>query len=165
MRTLRVARIALVAVASALIGCAGSGGGSGGGGGGGGCKPPATPTVLLSSNVQPIFNVSCALAGCHSGAVPVQGLDLSVGKTFSNTVNVKSTELPKATRIVPGKPDGVPGQPDGSYLVQKVEGTPGIAGVLMPQGCPGSPLGGAQCLTADNIAAIRQWITECAQNN
>src|SRR5262252_7605601 len=156
MRTLRVARIALVAVASALIGCAGSGGGSGGGGGGG-CKPPATPTVLLSSNVQPIFNVSCALAGCHSGAVPVQGLDLSTGKTFSNTVNVKSTENPKLTRIVPGKPDS-------SYLQQKIEGTQGIAGVQMPQGCPGSPLGGAVCLTADNIAAIRQWIMECAQN-
>jgi len=158
MRTLRVARIALVAVASALIGCAGSGGGSGGGGGGGGCKPPATPTVLLSSNVQPIFNVSCALAGCHSGAVPVQGLDLSTGKTYSNTVNVKSTEVPKATRVVPGKPAE-------SYLQQKIENTPGIAGQQMPQGCPGAPLNGAQCLTADQIAAIGQWIMECAQNN
>ena len=159
MRTLRVARIALVAVASALIGCAGSGGGSGGGGGGGGgCKPPATPTVLLSSNVQPIFNVSCALAGCHSGAVPVQGLDLSTGKTYSNTVNVKSTEVPKATRVVPGKPAE-------SYLQQKIENTPGIAGQQMPQGCPGAPLNGAQCLTADQVTAIRQWITECAQNN
>jgi len=158
MRTLRVARIALVAVASALIGCAGSGGGSGGGGGGGGCKPPATPTVLLSSNVQPIFNVSCALSGCHAGAVPVQGLDLSTGKTYSNTVNVKSTEVPKDTRVVPGKPDE-------SYLQQKIEGTQGIAGVQMPQGCPGAPLSGAVCLTADNIAAVRQWIMECAQNN
>ena len=159
MRTLRVARIALVAVASALIGCAGSGGGSGGGGGGGKCKPPATPTVLLSSNVQPIFNVSCALAGCHSGAVPVQGLDLSTGKTYSNTVNVKSTELPKLIRVVST------GKPDDSYLVQKIEETRPPAGVQMPQGCPGAPLNGAQCLTADSIAAIRQWITECAQNN
>jgi hypothetical protein len=161
MRTLRVARIALVAVASALIGCAGSGGGSGGGGGGVKCKPPATPTVLLSSNIQPIFNVSCALAGCHSGAVPVQGLDLSTGKTFSNTVNVKSTEIPSRTRIMPGKPDGAD-----SYLVQKIEAMPpGYAGAQMPQGCPGAPLGGAQCLTADSITAIRQWIMECAQNN
>ena len=158
MRTLRVARIALVAVASALIGCAGSGGGSGGGGGGAKCKPPATPTVLLSSNIQPIFNVSCALAGCHSGAVPVQSLDLSTGKTFSNTVNVKSTENPKLTRVVPFKPDD-------SFLVQKIEESRPAVGAQMPLGCPAVPQGGAQCLTADSIAAIRQWITECAQNN
>jgi len=35
----------------------------------------------------------------------------------------------------------------------------------MPQGCPGTPAGGAVCLSADDIAAIRTWVTECAQNN
>ena len=158
MRTLRLARIALVAVASTLIGCAGSGGG-GGGGGKQTCKPPATVTVCLSTNVQPIFNVSCALAGCHSGAVPVQGLDLSTGKTYSNTVNVKSTEDPKLIRVVPT------GKPDDSFLVQKIEESRPAVGAQMPLGCPAVPQGGAQCLTADSIAAIRQWITECAQNN
>ena len=158
MRTLRVARIALVAVASTFIGCAGSGGGSGGGGNPCACKPPATPTVLLSTNVQPILNRSCALAGCHAGAVPAQGQDLSAGHTVSSSVCVKSTEIPRLYRIKPGKPDD-------SYLVQKIEATPGIAGIPMPQGCPGSPLNGAQCLSADDISAIRQWITECAQAN
>ncbi|TMA48269.1 MAG: hypothetical protein E6J81_06190 [Deltaproteobacteria bacterium] len=116
------------------------------------------PTVLLSTNVQPILNRSCALAGCHLGPVPAQGQDLSAGKTVGSSVNVKSTEIPTRLRIKPGNPDD-------SYLVQKIEGTPGIAGLQEPPGCPGSPLNGAQCLSADDISAIRQWITEGALNN
>src|SRR2546427_1755284 len=142
MRTLRVARIALVAVASTFIGCAGSGGGSGGGGKPA-CTPPATPPVCLSSNVQPIFDRSCALSGCHLGPVPAQGQDLSAGHTVASSVGVKSTEIPRLFRIKAGDPDN-------SYLVQKIEGSPGIAGILMPQGCPGAGLNGAQCLSADD---------------
>jgi len=115
-------------------------------------------TVHLSTNVQPILDRSCALSGCHTGAVPAQGQDLSAGHTVSSSVCVKSTEIPRLYRIKPGKPDD-------SYLVQKIENTPGIAGIQMPQGCPGSPANGAQCLSADDISAIRQWITECAQAN
>lgn len=58
-----------------------------------------------------------------------------------------------------------PGDPDASYLVQKIRGDQGIAGVLMPQGCPGNPLQGAQCLTPDEIDAITEWILACAPNN
>src|SRR6266446_3323771 len=148
MRTLRVAGIALVAVASTFIGCAGSGGGSGGGGNPCACKLPAMQTVHLPTNIQPIFDRSCALSGCHVGAVPAQGQDLSAGHTVSSSVCVKSTEIPRLYRIQPGKPDD-------SYLVQKIENTPGIAGIQMPQGCPGSPANGAQCLSADDISAIR----------
>ena len=68
------------------------------------------------------------------------------------------TEIPRLLRIKPGKPND-------SYLVQKIENTPGIGGVQMPQFCPGAPANGALCLSADDIAAIRQWITECAQAN
>ena len=67
-------------------------------------------------------------------------------------------QKPNARQVVPGRPDD-------SYLLQKIEGTPGIVGVIMPQGCPGAPLGGARCLTADEMAAIRTWISECAPNN
>jgi hypothetical protein len=49
--------------------------------------------------------------------------------------------------------------------VQKIRGDQGIAGVLMPQGCPGNPLQGAQCLTPDEIDAITEWILACAPNN
>ena len=46
-----------------------------------------------------------------------------------------------------------PGNPDDSYLVQKIEGTAAVGGRM--------PLGG-QPLSADTIAAIRQWITDGA---
>ena len=157
MRVFHAAGIVLLAAVSVLPGCAGSGGG--GGGGGPKCKAPAQPTISYANNVQPIYNRSCAVAaGCHASSGPAQGLDLSAGKSYGQSVNVKSTEQPKLKRIDPGKPDS-------SYIVQKIEGTPGISGVLMPQGCPGTPLNGAQCLSADDISCIRQWVTECAPNN
>lgn len=108
--------------------------------------------------IQPIFNRSCALGGCHVGPVPAQGQDLTAGVSYRQSVNVASTEQPKLKRVKPGDPNN-------SYLVRKIQGGPNISGVLMPNGCPGVPLNGAQCLTPDEIAAIVQWITECAPNN
>ena len=121
-------------------------------------RAPAIPIVRLSSNVQPIVDQSCAVAGCHLGPVSAQGMDLSAGKTFSSTVEVKSKEIPRLLRIKSGKPDD-------SYLVQKIEGRPGIAGLQEPPGCPGPPLNGAQCPSVEDITVIRQWITEGALNN
>jgi len=158
MRTGALA-VAVLAIGGALNGCAG-----GGGGGGGGtptkpaCKPPAQPTVSFATNIQPIFNRSCALAGCHVGPVPTGGQDLTAGVAYSQSVNVASTQQPRLKRVKPGDPAN-------SYLVRKIQGGPNISGVLMPQGCPGAPLNGAQCLSPDDIAAIVQWIVECAQNN
>jgi len=152
--------VPVVALAIALcVGCAGSGGGDndGGGGGGGGCTPPETPSVTLSGNVQPIMNRSCAVNGCHVGAVPAGELALSTGQTFPQTVDVPSVQS-NLLRVKPGAPDQ-------SYLVRKIEGGPNIFGTIMPQGCPGSPLNGAQCLSSDDMAAIRQWISECALDN
>jgi hypothetical protein len=141
-----------------LIGCAGGGSDDDRRRGGGrGCKPPDPTTVSLASNIQPIYDRSCALSGCHVGAVPAGALDLSRGRAFDDTVGVpavgSSLQLVRA------------GAPEDSYLVRKIEGGPDIAGELMPQGCPGRPLNGAVCLSADDIAAIRTWITECALDN
>ncbi|TMA49771.1 MAG: hypothetical protein E6J83_01100 [Deltaproteobacteria bacterium] len=158
MRTLGAAEIALLAITCLLTACAGSGGGGGGGAPKPACKPPATTTVSFSANIQPIFNRSCALAGCHVGPVPTGPVDLSVGQAYGQTVNVKSAQQPTLKRFLPGKPDL-------SYIVRKIEGGPNISGIFMPQGCPGAPLNGARCLSADEIAAIRQWVTECALNN
>ena len=158
MRTLGTAEIALLAISCVLTACAGSGGGGGGGTPRPTCKPPAQPTVSFANNIQPIFNRSCALAGCHVGPVPTGPVDLSVGQAYGQIVNVKSAQQPNLKRILPGKPDQ-------SYIIRKIEGGPNIAGVFMPQGCPGAPLNGARCLSADDIAAIRQWVTECALNN
>jgi hypothetical protein len=157
-RGLRAAGIALLALAGGLGGCAGSGGG---GTPKPACKPPAGGvTISYSQNIQPIYNRSCALAGCHTGPVAAGSLDLTAGKSYRQTVNVPSSQQPKLKRIAPGNPTN-------SYLVRKIGGAPGtsFSGVLMPQGCPGTPLNGAQCLSADDIAAIVQWVTECAPNN
>ena len=142
----------------ALVGCAGGGSDDDGRRRGGrGCTPPDPTTISLANNVQPIFDRSCALGGCHVGAVPAGALDLSRGRTHDDTVGVQA--IGRSLTLVR------PGAPDQSYLVRKIEGGPDIAGELMPQGCPGNPLNGAVCLSADDIAAIRTWITECALDN
>ena len=93
----------------------------------------------------------------------VLGLDLSPGNTFEDTVGVKSNQRNQLDLVKAGDPDA-------SYLVRKCEGGPDIAGVLMPQGCGlpgtgGTGDNGALCLSNDDIAAIRQWISECALDN
>jgi hypothetical protein len=141
--------ITSVLVVATLAGCAGSGD-DGDSGGGNGCTPPATPTISYAGNIQPIYDTSCALAGCHLGAAPAFGLDLATGDSYDATVGVKSLERPKLLLVESGNPDA-------SYLVRKIEGGPDIAGALMPSNAPP--------LTADAISAIRQWITECALDN
>src|SRR5438093_3767950 len=159
MRTSGALAIAVLAIGGVLTGCAGSGGGGGGGAPPKpACKPPAVLTISFAHTIQPIFDRSCALTSCHTGAVPAQGQDLSAGVAYSQSVNVPSTEQPRLERVKPCKPKD-------SYLVRKIQGGPNISGVLMPQGCPAVPLAGAQCLTADEIQAIIQWIKECAPNN
>jgi hypothetical protein len=154
--------IAIAALGGVLSGCAGSGGGGGGGGSSRPrCKPPApgTETVLFARNIQPIFDRSCAVAGCHTPPANQGGLDLTSSRSYGNLVGVASTQQNKLKRVVPGDPDK-------SYVVRKIEGGPGITGTIMPQGCDaGIGLNGAACLSAGDMEAIRQWIKECAQNN
>lgn len=149
----------LLAVAIGVAACAGGGGGDGGksSGGGGGCKcvAPACPTVSFNGNIQPIFNRSCATSSqCH-GPNGAQNLDLTAGHSIGNTVGKKSTQQPRKLLIKAGSPAD-------SYLFQKIIGSPGISGILMPQGCPGNPIGGAICLTSEDSSAIEEWITQCA---
>jgi hypothetical protein len=144
----RVITVALLV--ATLAGCAGSGDGDDDNGGGKTCEPPATPTISYAGNIQPIYDISCALAGCHLGAAPAFGLNLAAGVSYEATFDVKSLERPKLFFVEPGKPDD-------SYLVRKVEGGPDIAGDVMPSDAPP--------LTPDQISAIRQWITECALDN
>ena len=126
------------------------GGDTGGGGGDGGGGDTGPPT--LSGDVQPILSNSCAFSGCHAGTSPQQGMNLSLGLTHSNTVNVPSNES-GLDRIEPG-------QPNQSYLVHKIQGTQGTvggSGAQMPFG--GTPLSQA------NIDIIRAWITDGAKDN
>ena len=129
------------------LGCAGDGTGLDASGNplgpGGGSVDTA---VSLSRNVQPVFTASCAFSGCHAGSSPAAALNLSQGRTFANTVNRPSQEVPALMRVRPS-------QPDSSYLIMKLEGTAGSAGGVATR----MPLGGNP-LPAAQIDLIRRWI-------
>ncbi len=108
---------------------------------------PAAPTLTEIQNE--IFSVSCASSGCHGGATPAQGMNLSAGQAFSNIVGVASLQAPALNRVQPGDPDN-------SYLVQKVEGT-AAGGARMPLGQP--------ALSNELIQKLRGWIADGAQDN
>jgi hypothetical protein len=100
--------------------------------------PPEPTYAWIQANV---FDARCI--GCHSGAVPSQGLRL-------DSTNAP-TELFKLSTEVGSLNIVTAGDPDNSYLVRKVEGGPAITGVRMPFGGP--------YLTVGTIQAIRDWIT------
>ncbi len=109
------------------------------------------PTIPSFSTIQEsVFNLNCALSGCHLGSSAPLGLDLSEGKAYNNLVNVPSGELPQLRRVAPGKPDS-------SYLVWKIEGRPGIQGQRMPRG--------RDPLPQEAISLIRRWIDAGAPQN
>lgn len=116
-------------------------GGDGGNGGDDGLEP------TLASIQSNIFNLSCALSGCHTGSNAPEGLDLSAGNARGNLVSIESTEVPDFLRVDPGNADE-------SYLIMKLEGDSRISGSRMPLGR--SPLSSSQ------IAVIRTWIDEGA---
>jgi hypothetical protein len=152
-----IGRASLLCIVALVAGCAGGGSGGGGGGGAKGCTcdPPGCPTVSFNGNIQPIFNRSCATSSVCHGPNGAEDLELTVGHSISETVNVRANQK-RLLRIKPGDPQN-------SYLFLKMTQLPPvIAGQLMPQGCPGAPIGGAVCPPADDINAIEQWITECA---
>ena len=109
-------------------------------------KPVVVATLTKIQNE--IFTPSCATSGCHSGSNPPDGLLLTDGQSWSNTVNVQAVQM-DMLRIKPGDPDS-------SYLVRKIQGS-GIVANRMPIG--------AAKLSQDKIDLIRQWVTEGAQDN
>ncbi len=111
-----------------------------------------TLAPTLSGDVQPIFSSICATSGCHAGARPAQGMNLSSGQTWSNTVGVWSGECPSVRRVESSLPDT-------SYLVWKLQGSGAcFSGSPMPGGS-NPPLPQTQ------IDTIRAWIRVGAPNN
>jgi hypothetical protein len=94
--------------------------------------------VSYQVHVQPLFNQTCALVGCHdSQAQPQVGSLTSYSATvFDQPGNV------------------VPGDPDNSILVIRIQGT---SGTRMPVG--------KNPLNKNQIDGIRTWILEGAKNN
>jgi hypothetical protein len=94
--------------------------------------------------VQNILTNNCATAGCHSGAAPEQGLDMSAGNAYAALVNKPTTECNGSRiRVIPGKPEE-------SYLMDKVMGIDlcGTTGRMPP----------LAALSDTNIKLISNWI-------
>jgi hypothetical protein len=117
-----------------------------------------TPTLepTFTSIQRDIFNSTDsagrrACTACHVGPQPTGGLNLSDATAYGSLVNVASSRKPGAIRVIPGDPIN-------SYLIQKIEGAPGIVGERMPR--TGGPY-----LTPNQITIIRRWIELGAPNN
>ena len=122
-----------------------------------GPTPDLQPT--LTSIQQEIFNTQdssgrAACIQCHStqgGRNPSGGLNLSDGVSYANLVNRASTGKPGAIRVIPGDADN-------SYIVQKLDGRPGIVGERMPR--TGGPY-----LTEGQMSILKRWIATGANND
>ena len=121
-----------------------------------GPTPNLEPT--FTSIQQQIFETGdssgrTACTTCHTstGRNPSGGLNLNHDVAYDQLVNLASRGKPTATRVVPGDADN-------SYLVQKLEGAPGIVGRRMP-------FNGPPYLTDGQILILRRWIAIGAPRN
>jgi len=94
-----------------------------------------------------------ACTQCHTsvGRVPPAGLDLSHDAAYANLVGVASTAKAGAVRVVPGDPAN-------SYLVDKLDGSPGIVGQRMPRNS-------GPFLTEGQMTILKRWIADGAAND
>ncbi|MEM6292555.1 MAG: hypothetical protein AAGA54_14870 [Myxococcota bacterium] len=111
--------------------------------------PPDGGGATLSEHVQPIFDQSCAFAGCHSTNSPAAGLDLSPGKSRAALLDIASEQNPDVPLVTAVNPTN-------SYLMVKVTGA-GVSGQRMPLN--GDPLSESQ------LEVLRTWIIQGAPDN
>jgi len=138
-------------LAAAVAGCAGNGMGLDANGnpitpGGSGAGTPLTAD--FKSIQDNVFTPICTK--CHIGAGAPEGLQLDQAHSYAMLVGVPSTEQPSVLRVDAGNPDS-------SYIVAKLQGSPGISGARMPFGGPYLP--------QSTINVIRQWISDGAANS
>jgi hypothetical protein len=98
-----------------------------------------------------VFDVSCAVSGCHNTVERKASLDLSTGHAYASLVNVASTQHTGWMRVVPGS------SPESMLMVQ-IGGEPGPAlEGYMPWGMPR--------LCNAQVDAIRRWVSAGAAND
>ncbi len=117
----------------------------------------------FSTEIQPIFNRSCAIGGstCHGATGTGAGLRLDSANAYANIVGVTSFEIPM--------PLVTAGNPDSSFLLHKVRGSmyteiPACSSASQNCGVV-MPMVGGIMLSADEIDLIRRWIAAGAPNN
>lgn len=99
------------------------------------------PAIDFATQIQPIFDANCAVAGCHVAGHPTM-LNLSAGASYASIVGVASPT---------GTPYIDPGAVEGSWLHSKITGQQGANGNQMPP----PP---RQMLGAEDIQLIADWI-------
>ena len=115
--------------------------------------PPAPPPPAAPTLTQLTANFFGICAGCHTGtgtALPGVMNLTTKANIYASWVGVPSIEVPSLNRVTAGDPTN-------SYVVQKLEGAPGIVGVRMPFGGP--------YLTQAQIDQVKAWIAAGAPNN
>ncbi len=134
-------------------------------------NPKAKTSPSFRRDIQPTFAISCALStACHGtdrGAAPQHRPLLGPKATVAADDAMLSTvlaDLLQPSEQAPGLARVKPGRPHESFLVHKLEGTQGC-GAACPSGCGGRmPLVGDP-LPPEQIAQIRDWILQGAENN
>jgi hypothetical protein len=133
----------------------------------GGCDEKLSDIAGPSPNLQPTFSSiqreifettdasgRAACTQCHSdagGRTPSGGMNLRHDLAYATLVGIASRGKAGAVRVIAGDPDH-------SYVVQKLEGAPGIVGERMPR--TGGPY-----LTEGQISIIKRWIETGATND
>ena len=117
--------------------------------GGNNISPAPVAGSSFASEIVPLLRTRCAT--CHLTGQEAGKMALTPGAAHASLVGVRAEGAPGLTRVIPGDPDN-------SYLVMKLEGTHiarGGAGAQMPFGAPP--------IASGEIAMIRRWIAEGAQ--
>ena len=94
---------------------------------------------------------ACIVCHTNVGRNPSGGMNLAHDVAYDQIVNVLSARKPGAIRVIPGDPEN-------SYLVQKLDGRPGIVGARMP-------LGSGAFLTDGQMLILKRWIAVGAPRN
>jgi len=131
------------------------------------CDEKLSDLAGPSPNLQPTFSSvqheifeardasgRAACTECHTdagGRTPSGGLNLRHEVAYASLVSVASRGKTGAVRVIPGDADS-------SYIVQKLEGRPGIVGERMPR--TGGPY-----LTEGQMTILKRWIATGANND
>ena len=101
----------------------------------------------FSDDIQPIFDLSCALSGCHISRAS-RPPDLREGQSYSEVIDVESSGFSPLKLVKPKKPVE-------SVIYLKIMGDQSTGSRMPPSGT----------LSDASIFAIRTWIDEGAKNN